>query len=540
MPAEGAASIAPVVAFTAARASRSVAPLAVIFAIFTAASAWGYASTYPTRLERIELARTFGGNLGVAAILGPAGHIDTVGGFTAWRCVGVLSIVGAVWALLTATRLLRGEEDAGRWELVLAGATTRRSATGQALAGLSCALLVLWVVPAGVSALIGRSARVGFTISQSAWLAFASGASAAMFLALGACVAQIASSRRQAAAWTGGALGIAYAVRVVADSVPGLAWLRWATPLGWVELLRPMNDPQPAAAVPIVALVAVTAWLAVQLASRRDLGSGTVTARTDRRDRNALLRGPETLVVRLLGPASVLWAVGIALGGLLLGLIAKSAGDAIAASPGARAAIARLGAHGSGAQAYLGVAFLPISLLVALVAASHVAAARAEEADGRLEQLLVRPVSRTRWLAARVAMAAAVMAGAGFLAGLAAWLGAASQHTGMSIERLLLAGLNVVAPALVVLGVGVFAIGVRPRLATVAAYGLLIWSFLVEIVGSVLRANHWLLDTSLFHHLAAAPAVDPRWTSNLVLLGIAGGLLLAGWISFRRRDITGE
>ncbi len=36
-----------------------------------------------------------------------------------------LMVLGAVWGLLTATRLLRGEEDAGRWELLLAGQTTR-------------------------------------------------------------------------------------------------------------------------------------------------------------------------------------------------------------------------------------------------------------------------------------------------------------------------------------------------------------------------------------------------------------------------------
>ena len=45
-------------------------------------------------------------------------------------------LLGAVWGLLTSTRLLRGEEDGGRWELLLAGRTTRRRAAAQALAGL--------------------------------------------------------------------------------------------------------------------------------------------------------------------------------------------------------------------------------------------------------------------------------------------------------------------------------------------------------------------------------------------------------------------
>ena len=37
----------------------------------------------------------------------------------------ILSVIGGVWALLTATRLLRGEEEEGRWELLLTGQTTR-------------------------------------------------------------------------------------------------------------------------------------------------------------------------------------------------------------------------------------------------------------------------------------------------------------------------------------------------------------------------------------------------------------------------------
>ena len=81
-----------------------------------------------------------------------AHHIDTVAGFTAWRCVGVLSIVGGSGACLPGTRLLRGEEDAGRWELLLVGQTTRRGAAAQALAGLAAGIAALWSVTAVITA----------------------------------------------------------------------------------------------------------------------------------------------------------------------------------------------------------------------------------------------------------------------------------------------------------------------------------------------------------------------------------------------------
>ena len=49
---------------------------------------------------------------------------EDLAGFTVFKIAMTLMILGAVWGLLTSTRLLRGEEDTGRWELLLAGQTT--------------------------------------------------------------------------------------------------------------------------------------------------------------------------------------------------------------------------------------------------------------------------------------------------------------------------------------------------------------------------------------------------------------------------------
>ena len=117
----------------ARRSARSALLWGYVFGIYVVSSALGYASVYKTIADRRRLAHSFGTNIGIQALIGPARHIDTVAGFTAWRTVGVLSLVGAVWGLLAGTRLLRGEEDAGRWEILLAGPTTRRRAPRRVL-----------------------------------------------------------------------------------------------------------------------------------------------------------------------------------------------------------------------------------------------------------------------------------------------------------------------------------------------------------------------------------------------------------------------
>ena len=448
--------------------------------------------------------------------------------------------MGAVWGLLAGTRLLRGEEDAGRWELLLAGRTTRRGAAAQAVAGLAVGLVALFAVTAVVVAVVGRSSKVDISTGAAAFFALATVSAAAVFLAVGALTSQLAPTRRQAAAYAGAALGVSYALRMVADSGAGLEWLRWATPLGWVEELRPLTAPDPFPLALLALLTITAAGLAVHLAGRRDLGASTLPDRPATEPRTALLSSPVGLALRLARPTLLGWGAAIAGLGLLFGLVARSASRAVAGSSSLERVLARLGAPGSGVTAYLGVGFLMMAVLLAFAAAGQVGTSRAEEAEGRLDHLLVRPVHRSGWLGGRVAVAAGALVAGGVLAALAAWLGALSQGAPVAFGKVLEAGLNVVPPAVFVLGLGVAVLGVWPRATGVIAYGVIAWSFLVEIVGGTINANHWLLDTSLFHQMAAAPATAPDWTSAgvMVALGALGAAL--GILAFSRRDLVGD
>src|ERR1035441_938617 len=102
-----------------------------------------------------------------------------------------MSLVGALWGLLVATRVTRGEEAAGRWEPFLAGRTTQRRAAAQALAGLVCALLLILASAAGATIAVGMSSDVGFGLGPSFLFAAAITAGAAEFIVVGTLAAQI-------------------------------------------------------------------------------------------------------------------------------------------------------------------------------------------------------------------------------------------------------------------------------------------------------------------------------------------------------------
>src|SRR6266545_3461803 len=110
------------VALTAGRrAGRPGALWGYIFGAIIASAAYSYPKAFPTAASRARLALSFQGNAGFAAVFGPLRRIDTVAGYTAYKTMFTLMILGAIWGLLIATRLLRGEEEAGRWELFLSG-----------------------------------------------------------------------------------------------------------------------------------------------------------------------------------------------------------------------------------------------------------------------------------------------------------------------------------------------------------------------------------------------------------------------------------
>jgi ABC-2 type transport system permease protein len=363
-----------------------------------------------------------------------------------------------------------------------------------------------------------------------------------LFRAGGARPPAGAPPRRQATSYAAVFLGGCYAIRMIADAGLGLHGLIWASPLGWVEELRPFAAPQPLALLPIAAFTAAATVAAVRLAGVRDAGAGILPDRARSAPRLRLLSGPAGLAIRLARPAAGGWWTAIALSALLFGLIARSAGSTISGSS-AQDVLARLGASGNGTDAVLGVCFLVLAVLIAFAGAGQVTAARSEESSGRLDHLLVGPVSRSRWLVGRLLVAVVVLVAGGAAAGIFGWLGAASQHSGAGLGTLLDAGVNLVPPAIAIGGIGVLAFGSWPRRTNAVVYTVLAWSLLADIVGGFGGfglASRLLLDSSVFHQMASAPAASPRWAANGVMAAVGVGCAVAGGIAFSRRDLAGD
>jgi putative exporter of polyketide antibiotics len=82
-------------------------------------------------------------------------------------------------------------------------------------------------------------------------------------------------------------------------------------------------------------------------------------------------------------------------------------------------------------------------------------------------------------------------------------------------------------------------LGTWPRAATSITYGFLAWSLLIELVGGVFTSDHWVLDTSVFHQMASAPATAPDWARAAVLVLAGAAAAALGAVAFSRRDLAG-
>ena len=504
---------------------------ALLFGLVALVQVLGYSHSFPTLKDRLSFARSFGENKALRLFYGLPHDLLTPGGYAAWRVGGVLTIFAAVWGLLAAVRALRAEEEAGRQELVMAAALARWTVYLAVLVAIAAGATLLWF--GTLAGLLGG----GLSLGGSAYLALATVSPAPVFVGVGALVSQLAPTRRLALEMGAALVGLALALRVIADTSAGLQWLRWATPLGWAEQMRAFSGPRPEVLLLVLAASALLLGAAGLISVRRDVGNGLLSTRDQRAPRLRLLSSASALAFRGERASLLGWLLAVGFFAAICGLLSNTFASAHF-SASLRHEIHRVGGASivtpSGA---LGFYFLIFVLAIGFFTCAQVAAMRREEADQRLETLFALPVARPSWLGGRLVLAVLGSVALALTAGLFAWASAASQGVSISLADMLGAGANCLPAALLFLALGALAFALVPRASAGIAYGLVSVSFLWELFGALLGAPAWTLDLSPFHHIGLVPAQPFKAGAAMVMLALALviGLLAVG--VFKRRDL---
>ncbi|MET0661642.1 MAG: ABC transporter permease subunit [Ilumatobacteraceae bacterium] len=501
-----------------------VASVIMIVAVISSFSATDVATSasFGTLLE----------NPAVRALYGMPFDVTNAGGFTVWRVGTFLCVFAGLWALMATTRVLRGEEEAGRWDLLLTAPVTRGG-----------------VLVSHVKVLGGGSALVGLAVFGSFVAGGEPAAPAALyaigvtfltltFVAVGAVTSQLFGSRRRAVGTAGGVLGISYVIRMIADGTQDGAWMRWASPLGWVENLEAFASNNLLPLVPLVLTPLVLFAVAVVLDGRRDTGEGIIRDTGTATAHLRLLHTPLGFAWRERVGGLLGWGLGLFAFGFVLGAITKAFVDFIADDPDIAELMEQFGftsvSTPIGFVASMDAACVAV---VCVYAVTGIARLWEDEQFDRLDLVFAARVTRTAWLGAATAATALIAALLMAAIGVGTWLGVAVTGVDITFVESMAAVVNLVPLVVLFLGLAVMIHGTFPKWTVALAGGGAGALYVLSFLGPAMDLPDWITDISPWRHVAVSPPDPVNWAGTIVMsaLGIAFGA--AGFLAYARRDL---
>jgi len=498
--------------------------------------------TYTTPQAREAFAHTLTSTPALGVLYGEPIHVDTPAGYMLYRSLPVAAIFASVWALLTITRLLRGEEENGRWEVILSGQTTARQATIIMLLAGYAGLVIAAAVAGGLVAAIGGAPGVDFSAGRSMLVGVAAMAPAMVCMGIGALTSQLAGTRRRAVLYGLVVLIVCAVLRSAGNVIHSVGWLKYLTPFGWLDKLHFASDMRLVWFLPFIVLAGVGVVWGVRYAGRRDTGEGIIAEPATVRSHYYLLghtrRYSWKFALRQTLPALSGWlaccvfVVGLIAGLSTLAVQATSESDQLTKAIGTFA-----GSDRSVSLAFISMGTFLLGMLLLLAVTAGMGAVRGEEASGRLDNFLVSPIQRTSWLTGRLALLASAASVICLVTTTVAWVIATRQGLAISFASMVGGSLNSIGPVVLLVGFGALVYGVLPRAAVWAMYALVAWSFILDVLSDALSLSVWLQRTSLLHYIALTPAVQPEWTTTGLLVGLGALLGGLGVVCFKRRDI---
>ncbi len=488
----------------------------------------GIDGLFPTQAALDQTAAATAHNAAAIAFNGAPQGLDTVGGQVAFQFGALGMVLVALMSIFMVGRQTRGEEEAGRLEVVRSLPVGIHANTFAAALMVAAMNLVVGVLIAAVLIAQGLPATGSVVFGVSFILV------GLVFGGVALVAAQVTESTRVVYGTAGAVLGAAYVLRAVGDIGDGT--VSWFSPIGVAQKARPFADER---WWPLLLLAAVTVLLvatAAALTIRRDLGAGLVAPRPGPPGAAPGLGNPLGLAVRLQRGSLFGWGAGVLVIGVAYGWIGPSVDTFIGQNKELAELLAGAGG-GNLTDSYFAASFRLMALLASGFAIGSALRVRGEETSMRADLVLATPVSRWRFAASHLAVAYAGSVILLAVAGLATGLTYGLAGGGMQDVPPLFVAALVYAPAMwIMVGLAIALDGLAPRWIG-AVWAILAACAVEGLLGAVLGLPGWLSDVSPFERVPQLPAASLTLLPLVVMSAVAAGLTLIGLTGLRRRDI---
>ena len=465
------------------------------------------------------------------------------GQFAFFLIFAFLALLAGLMSTFLAVRHTRGDEEAGRAELVAATPASRVLPT--------TATVIHGVL---ANAVLGAAVAVAFIASGldaagSLVAGAAIAASGVAFLSVGLVFAQLFRTSRAANGAGVATVIAAYFVRGIGDAAgepsdDGLhrtpLWISWLSPIGWGQRTGAFAENALTPLLLTLGFAAVLVVLVYVFQSARDSGASVLPGVRGRDHGGPLLSGSLGLAWKLNVGAVASWAAGAAVMGALATSLTPLVDQIGSDVPDVAATLQQIvGSDATLEQALTTTFFSVIGILASACALQLVMRARQEEAHGTAETVLATPVPRQRWLGEYGAVAFLGVVVVIALAMLGAFAGAqsADDPAGMSQDAAQAAVAQLPA-VLVFLGIGMLLFVLVPRVMIGVAWALLTLGAFFGVFGELLGLPDWVHDLSPFAHSPVQIGDDVDWSGGVWMIAIGLAAISLSIVLMRRRELA--
>ena len=189
-------------------------------------------STPQAREELASLAASFAWNADLVAV-------DTVGGYAMFK-IGIFVFIMAIWPLLAASRMLRGEEDRGTLDVLLSAPRNRVRVALEKVGAMWVALLAMGLIIGLLAAVGGRAFKGDFGVGDALLYGLDLTLICVVIGGLALLISQFTQERGPAAGWTAALLLVFIVMDMVHRVVPGTDWISQLSPIYYFNQSKPL------------------------------------------------------------------------------------------------------------------------------------------------------------------------------------------------------------------------------------------------------------------------------------------------------------
>lgn len=483
--------------------------------------------------------------------------LNTVGGYATWKN-GIAILMMAIWPLIAWSRILRGAEERGSMDLLLAQPRGRIRVALESLLAVWTALAVMGAIVALVTFAGGRDAGASYNLTDALLFALNLVLICGVFGSIALLVSQFTAERSRASGITGGLLFLFIVLDMMHRVIPGTLSISRISPVFYYNLSKPLVPSFGTDAGALALLAAVSVALsaaAIVLFARRDVRRTVplprwLTPRERIAGRRSVLpatawslRSVYSRGLAMAAAPTVWWTIGIAGFASFMVVVVKQIEDKLAAITSGSSFLQNLVTKVGGGDVatnavLLSALFIFLPVLSMAFAVTQSSQWVSDEEEGRHELILSTPSPRLNLLLGRYA---AVGTSAVFIALIT--LGAtavASWASGLALKMgdVAAATLSLIPQCLLMASLGyLFAGWLRSAVENgILSFLLTAW-FFISFVGPELNWSGTILKLSAFYYYGTPLEHGLPLGDMLIVLAVGSAALAIASLRFVRKDI---